>query len=114
MTDTATPRHQHIETARQYLERRARDSFGNLAGFGQNIRQPIDAPLSLGGWFIRSLWVTPNIAFGECRINSAARFVGCPNPPSAYVIKCPKGTYRFRDYGRALIFAAIQAHRDAA
>ena len=83
----------------------------NSAKFNPMIRQSSGAPLGFGGWYIRALHLPNDVIFGECYINDRSRWVGCPNPPDAYVIKCAKGIFRFNDYGRALVFCAIQTIR---
>lgn len=101
--------------ARLFLCEIARANYGELAGFGPMIRQADNSKTRLygvAGWFLRSLYVSPNLIFAEGRIWDSGRFVGCPNPPDCYLVKHGDIVRRFRDYDRALRYCAIQAYRE--
>lgn len=101
--------------ARLFLIEIARANYGELAGFGPMIRQADNAETrryGMSNWFLRSLYVTPSTIFVEGRIWDAGRFVGYPNPPDGYLVKSGDKIRRFRNYGRALQYCAIQVFRD--
>ena len=101
-----------FEMARKGLECLARANFGEAAGWGRFIRQPDNAEtsrLNLQGWFARPLWVSAELQFAEMYIDDRARWVGCPNTPDAYIVRCHGQAFRFRDYARAVRFAYIRA-----
>jgi len=95
-----------VETARQLLNATAKASYGDKAGFGYMIQQPDNAPLDLGGYFLRSLYVTSNLIFSECYARNGGKWIGCPNPPSYYVVTSNGESVKFREYGEALIYCA--------
>lgn len=102
------------DAARVLLNSTARANFGERAGFGNMIRQGDNLQsrkYGISGWFMRPLYVSPDIVFCECYIDNLARWVGCPNPPSAYVVKNGDKIRRFWDYGHALRYAALQVIR---
>lgn len=89
----------NVEDARRYLNGHA------ALGQPRSVKQRDDAPLGLGGWHFRVFpFDSLNIHFAECRIENRGRFVGCPNPPQAYVISNRGKATRYRPehYGRAL------------
>ena len=75
-----------------------------------SIRQRDDAPMGFAGWYFR---IFPcyqfDIKFVECRISNSSRWVGCPNPPDAYLVYNAGKITRFGedDYGRAMDFCAF-------
>lgn len=96
------------------LSRAARVNFGELAGFGRMIRQGDNEETrryGLTNWYLRPLYVRRDLVFVECYIQDAARWVGCPNCPDAYLVKVGSKVRRFRDYSRALRQAAISLRR---
>ena len=96
------------------LSRVARANFGDMAGFGKMIRQGDNEEtrrFGLSNWYLRSLYVRKDLVFVECYIQDAARWVGCPNCPDAYLVKVGTKVRRFRDYSRALRQAAISLSR---
>lgn len=73
----------------------------------RTIRQPNNAPLGLGGWYLRIFSVIGvDLKFCECHIRDSAQYVGCPNPPETYLIWNKGKATLIRDYGRAVRFFA--------
>jgi hypothetical protein len=106
----------NTDTARLFLNEIARLNYGDLAKFQPMRRQAPDNLEALrygvAGWFLRPLWISPALVFVEARIDDRSRFVGCPNPPLAYLVKHGEKVVRFRNYGRALRYCAIRALRE--
>lgn len=105
-----------VEQARQFLQEIARANYAEFAGFGPMIKQTSDNVEALrygvASWYLRPLYIMPNLVFVEARIFDCSRFVGCPNTPDCYLVRHGTKTARFRDYGRALLYCAIRAFRE--
>jgi hypothetical protein len=105
---------QKTKLALIFLTQAAKRHYGDKAGFRKMIRQPdndMTKKHGVAGWYLRPLHVTPQIIFVEGYIDNCGRWIGCPNPPDAYLIVYNDKVRRFRDYGRALRYCALQVIR---
>lgn len=80
-----------------------------MVGAPRNIRQAPTAPLGYANWFFRIFpFDELGLHFVEARIRNASRWVGCPNPPDAYIINNNGEITEFREdqYGDAVVMFA--------